>query len=175
MPTIASTLTSLAAAAGVAAASFVGLATDNAYDEGALTSLSQPLVAENAKSIFARADRDGDAALSVDEFAALTIVNAELAHLNGFIAVEEAGVAKTVALPIATGAALAPTEHARIDAVARHRFYGFSGDDGLIDEAEFIQFHKSEFNTADMNKSGVLNGRELNFYARRQAFLPADA
>lgn len=166
-------LSSLTAA--IAAAGFAFAAADNsapeAYQDGPLTRLSQVEAADHAGRVFDRADRDGDAALNVDEFAALAIVTAELAHLNGFIAVEFEDEVKTIALPASQPSALPRSERARIDAVARHAFYGFAGDDGLLDRDEYIRMQSAVFEASDLNASGDLNKRELAVYARRQAYV----
>ena len=170
-------LSSLTAA--IAAVGFAFAAADNsapeAYQDGPLTRLSQVEAANHAGRVFDRADRDGDAALNVDEFAALAIVTAELAHLNGFVAVEVEDEVKTIALPASQPSALARSEHARIDAVARHAFYGFAGADGFLDRDEYIRMQSAVFEASDLNANGRLNKRELTVYARRQAYVPTGA
>ena len=170
-------LSSLTAA--IAAVGFAFAAADNsapeAYQEGPLTRLSQVEAADHAGRVFDRADRDGDAALNVDEFAALAVVTAELAHLNGFVAVEVEDEVKTIALPASQPSALARSEHARIDAVARHAFYGFAGADGFLDRDEYIRMQSAVFEASDLNANGRLNKRELTVYARRQAYVPTGA
>lgn len=170
-------LSSLTAA--IAAVGFAFAAADNsapeAYQDGPLTRLSQVEAADHAGRVFDRADRDGDAALNVDEFAALAVVTAELAHLNGFVAVEVEDEVKTIALPASQPSALARSEHARIDAVARHAFYGFAGVDGFLDRDEYIRMQSAVFEASDLNANGRLNKRELTVYARRQAYVPTGA
>ena len=170
-------LSSLTAA--IAAVGFAFAAADNsapeAYQDGPLTRLSQVEAADHAGRVFDRADRDGDAALNVDEFAALAVVTAELAHLNGFVAVEVEDEVKTIALPASQPSALARSEHARIDAVARHAFYGFAGADGFLDRDEYIRMQSAVFEASDLNANGRLNKRELTVYARRQAYVPTGA
>lgn len=176
MPTslFANSLIAAAAAAGVALTSLVDAPTD-AYADASLTQLSVDDATSNAIKIFARADLDGDAALSADEFAALSIVTAELAHLNGFVAIETGDKVKTIALANAGGMALSQSEHARIEAVARHAFYAFAGEDGLMAQSEFLGMQAAQFAASDINANGKLNRRELSIYAQRQAHLPAGA
>ncbi len=178
MPTtlFMSTITGAAAAAGLTLASIAGVTSStDAYGDGALTRLSTDDAQLNAERVFARSDRNGDAALDVDEFAALTIVTAELANLNGFIAVERAAAVETIALPVKAQAALSASEHARIDAVARHTFYAFAGDDGKMQQGEFIGLQNAIFASSDLNANGALTRAELSIFARRQAYLRPEA
>lgn len=172
---IMNTITAAVAAAGVALASFVGVANTNAYEEGAIQRLSQAEVALHAGQVFARSDRNGDASLDVDEFAALTIVTAELANLNGFIAMDKDASAMTIALPINAPAALSSSEHARIDAVARHTFYGFAGSDGKMQKEEYAKLQHTIFESSDINANGALTRSELSLFAQRQAYLRPSA
>ena len=178
-PFAVSSLTAMIAAAGFAFASADGLAPEGApkgaYEDGALTQLSLEEAESNAAGVFARSDRDGDGALDVDEFAALSIVTAELARLNGFIAVEQEDALKTIALPIEAPASLSGSEHARIDAVARHGFYAFAGEDGRLQRDEYIRMQNAVFAASDLNANGALSARELAVYAQRQAYVPTGA
>lgn len=164
-------VTAAFAAAAVAAASFAGVKPGAAYDDGALTRLTEVEAAAYAHTVFQRADRDGDGALNVDEFAALTIVTAELAHLNGFIAVERAGSVQTIALPAGAPGALGDAEQTRIDAVARHTFYAFAGNDGKMQQGEYLSLQAAIFASSDLNANGDLTNAELSIFAQRQAFL----
>jgi hypothetical protein len=169
------TITAAFAAVAVAAASFAGLNSGAAYDEGALTSLSRGEAASYAHTVFKRADRDGDGALGVDEFAALTVVTAELAHLNGFVAIDRAGIVQTVALPVSAPGALGDAEQTRIDAVARHTFYAFAGNDGKMQQGEYLGLQNAIFASSDLNANGDLTNAELSIFAQRQAFLRPEA
>lgn len=170
-----STITGAVAAAGVAIASFVGTSAPAAYDDGELKRLSAAEASTHAERMFARSDRNGDGVLDVNEFAALTIVTAELAHLNGFVAVEKEATVETIGLPVNAPAALPAAEHARIDAVARHAFYAFAGNDGKMQQGEFIGLQDAIFASSDLNANGALTRTELSIYARRQAYLRPEA
>ena len=174
MPTTVfmSTIAGAAAAAGLTVASLVGLSTpNNAYVDGELKSLSAPEASTYAEGVFARSDRNGDAVLDVNEFAALTIVTAELANLNGFVSVEKEASVETISLPINAPAALSSSEHARIDAVARHTFYAFAGKDGKMQQGQYISLQSAIFTSSDLNANGALARAELSIFARRQAYL----
>lgn len=163
------------AAAGFAMAAIDEQAVDYAYGDAPLTSLSHDEAKQHAELVFARADRDGDQKLSADEFAALSIITAELAHLNGFIAIEQEDGVKTVSLLSSEAGALSATEHVRIEAVARHVFYGFAGSDRALDATEYGRMQDAVFQASDLNANGDLNKRELSVYARRQAYVPTGA
>lgn len=177
MPTtmLTTAFTGMVTAAGVAFASYVGLNTPAAYDDCELKRLSAAEASTYAEQVFARSDRNGDGALDVNEFAALTIVTAELANLNGFVSVEKGENVETIALPINAPAALSASEHARIDAVARRTFYAFAGDDGKMQQGEFIGLQEAIFASSDLNANGDLTRSELSIYAHRQAYLRPEA
>ncbi|WP_411820215.1 hypothetical protein ABFZ85_01890 [Hyphococcus formosus] len=163
------------AAAGVAVTSLVGINPGPAYDNDELTKLSKTEASIHADQVFFRADQDGDNALSVDEFAALNIVTAELANLNGFVVVEKTNSYETISLPDRTSAALSPAEHARIDAVSRHTFYAFAGEDGKMQQGEYKGLQEAIFLSSDLNANGALTRAELALFAQRQAFLRPEA
>jgi len=169
------TVTAAIASLAVAAATYAGYQPQPAYGEGALTKLSHADAAAHANYVFQRADRNGDALLSVDEFAALSIVTAELANLNGFVSVEKDGDAQTIALPVNAQLALGDAEQTRIDAVARHTFYAFAGDDGKMQQGEYVDLQTAIFASSDLNANGALTRAELSIYAQRQAFLSPNA
>jgi len=174
MPTIfMNAATAAVAALSVAAASFVGV--DSAYQDGEMQRLSQTEAASYAQSVFDRSDLNGDGVLNVDEFAALSIVTAELANLNGFVAIEKEAQLETIALPISAPGALGDAEQTRIDAVARHTFYAFAGADGKMQQGEYLGFQRAIFSSADLNANGALTNAELSIYAQRQAYLRPEA
>ncbi|WDI31327.1 hypothetical protein PUV54_15365 [Hyphococcus flavus] len=176
MPTtiFMSTITGAVAAAGVALTSFVGVNT-SPYDNGEMKTLSNFEASTYAEKVFARSDRNGDAVLDVDEFAALTIITAELANLNGFVAVEKDASVETISLPVNSTGALSASEHTRIDAVARHTFYAFAGNDGKMQQGEYIGLQNAIFASSDLNANGALTRTELSIFARRQAYLRPEA
>ncbi|MEM9616437.1 MAG: hypothetical protein AAF936_00615 [Pseudomonadota bacterium] len=166
---ITSTLAAFAAVAGLAMTSVEELKTASPYDDSTVSKLTRADVETHAALVFTRADRDGDLALNADEFTALTVVTAELAHLNGFIVIEaEDQIATTPAVGI-SGAALSSSEQTRIEAVARGRFYMFSGADGIMDAGEFANAQSTVFEAADFNNNGVLAKRELSAFAQHHA------
>jgi hypothetical protein len=169
------TATAAFASLAVAAASYASTQMPAAYGDGELTKLSQSEAAANAQLAFHRADRNGDAVISVDEFAAMTIVTAELANLNGFVSVEKSGAVQTIALPVSAPLALGDAEQTRIDAVARHTFYAFAGGDGKMQQGEFIDLQNAIFASSDLNANGALTRAELSIYAQRQAYLRPNA
>ena len=177
MPTtiVTGTFTAAVAALGVALASFSGADNSSAYQDGAIKRLSQGDAAINARFVFERADRNGDASLDVDEFAALTVVTAELAHLNGFIAVETKDSLETIPLPGSAPLALGDVEQTRIDAVARHTFYAFAGYDGKMQQGEYMGLQNAIFTSSDLNANGALTSAELALFAQRQAYLRPEA
>lgn len=168
-------VTAAFATVAVAAASFAGIKSGPAYDEGALSALSQADASAYAKMVFERANRNGDDVLDVNEFAALTVVTAELANLNGFVSVENSDGVKTIALPIAAPLALGDAEQTRIDAVARHTFYAFAGEDGKMQQGEYLGLQQAIFASSDLNANGALTSAELSLFAQRQAFLRPEA
>ncbi|WP_375206153.1 hypothetical protein [Hyphococcus sp.] len=165
------TVTAAFATVAVAAASFAGVKPGGAYDDGALTALSRSEAAAHAQATFQRADRNGDGVLDVNEFAALTVVTAELANLNGFVSVENNDSVRTIALPVSAPLALGDAEQTRIDAVARHTFYAFAGDDGKLQQGEYMGLQNAIFASSDLNANGALTRAELSLYAQRQAFI----
>ncbi|WP_425409041.1 hypothetical protein [Hyphococcus sp.] len=177
MPTtmFMSAVTGILAAAGVAGVSFIGVKDTPAYENGSLNRLSAEEASVHAERVFKRSDRNGDNVLDVNEFAALTIVTAELANLNGFISVENDAAVKTISLSSGKLSALSSSEHARIDAVARRTFYTFAGADGKLQNEEFIQLQDTIFRSSDLNTNGALTRSELSIFARRQAYLRPEA
>lgn len=171
-PLTLSSLTAAIAAAGFAMAAVDDRALDYAYGDAPLTSLSYDEATQHAELVFERADRDGDQTLSVDEYAALAIITAELAHLNGFVAVEQEDGVKTISLSSSAPGALTASEHVRIDAVSRHVFYSFAGADRALDAKEYSLMQSAVFHASDLNANGDLSKRELSVYARRQAYVP---
>ena len=167
----AKTAAAMLAAAGLAYTSADDKLSGAAYGDDHVTSLSEDQLADHAAAVFNRADRDQNGALDSDEYASLSIVSAELARLNGFVVIESANGPATVALAGMTPAALSPSEHVRVDAVARSTFYLYAGDDGLMSENEYTIAQRSIFDVADFNRNGVLKRGELQAFANRQALI----
>ena len=169
---ILNSIAAIGAALGLAVSSVSPDAGD-AYGDKPLKRLSESEAASHALHVFMRADRNLDQALDVDEFAALSIVTAELAHLNGFIAIDNGGAVRTISLPVIAPAALSASDHTRIDAIARHTFYGFAGEDARLDGEEYVALQSAVFRQADLNGNGSLAKNELSVFAQRQAQLTA--
>lgn len=168
------TAAAVIAAAGLAYTSADDAALGAAYgDDGALKSLTEEVLARHAQTVFARADRDGNGALDNNEYAALSIVSAELARLNGFVVIESENGPATLAISGAPSSALSKADHVRIDAVARSTFYIHAGKDGRMDENEYANAQRAMFDGADFNGNGVLKRGELAVFARRQASMTA--
>ena len=163
---------------GIAAAAVIGAAfaatTDGnelAYEQSR-SSLDAADAAIWAGKEFERADVNADGMVDAAEFGALAIVTAELAHLNGFVNVDE----QTVDLPIEAPAAIASSQRARVSAIASRDFYMAAGNDNMVSRTEFINQRLERFLAADINRNGELSKRELTIFAVAQArILPAGA
>ena len=162
-------LAAAAAATSVAMTSFIGV-NANVYDGADIQRFSQSEAIAYAGQNFVRGDRNEDGVLNVDEFAALSVVTSELAHLNGFIAVEKGDRVETIAFPLAAPVALGDAEHTRIDAVARHSFYAFSGADGKMQKIEYQRLQSVIFANSDRNGNGALVKDELLKFVQQQTF-----
>jgi len=154
----------------------VGLATGAGLDDraaygAAVQALSSQDAAAHAQSVFARADLDQSGALDVNEYAALAIVTAELARLNGFFALEVGDGREIVPLPVNAPAALAGSERARVTAVAHAEFYALAGEDAVMDFSEYAGEQDARFAAADRNRNGALTKAELVSFAARAAML----
>ena len=162
---------------GIFAAAIALSTGENAGPDGPynaqLDELTRAGAAVHSDTVFARADLDASAHLDADEFAALSIVTAELAQLNGFLSIE--GNADVAVIPVAAVSIHSSTEKVRLDAVARRKFYLFSGADGLMTMDEFRAWQIAEFEAADFNGNGRLTKKELDRFARRQAGLSTGA
>lgn len=165
------TAAAVIAAAGLAYTSAEDAQTDAYGADDQLTSLSEDRLAVHSGLVFQRADRNQSGALDADEYAALKIVSAELARLNGFIVLEGEDGPSTLALSGQAPSALSPIEHVRVDAVARSTFYLHAGDDGLMSDEEYSSAQREIFDVADFNRNGVLKRGELKSFANRQALV----
>ncbi len=155
---------------GGALAAGVGLDRD---DLAPAATLDKQEAAIHAASVFARADLDNDNKLSADEYAALSIVTAELGRLNGYVTIEGVGDDRTIALPIAAPSAVSRAERARIEAVARSDYYANAGSDGVLSADEFVAMSDQRFEQADRNRNGALTRSELVAFAASEAGIAA--
>ena len=171
-PMILNTLAAAGAAVGIAFSSLTGADSIDAYGEQPLSGLSETEAASHALHVFMRADRNLDQKLDVDEFAALSIVTAELAHLNGFIAIGQwrRGANDFSACCRSGGAFSGPIIRVLMR-LPRHTFYAFSGDDSHLDAGEYVTLQGAVFDQADLNGNGKLAKKELGVFAQRQAQL----
>ena len=133
--------------------------------------LTSERAAIHAETIFARADLDRSGALDANEYVSLAIVTAELARLNGFVALEIGDAAEIVSVPITPPSAMSSAERIRVEAVARNEFYAAAGDDGLMSVEEFLGEQAARFEAADRNRNGALGKSELVNFASRAAFV----
>lgn len=172
-PILIKSLAGLVAAAGLAVS--VDAPSGPAYPETGLRALTEDAAVASAARVFARSDRDQSGYLDADEYTALQVVSAELARLNGFISVESDGEPSIITVSTGPSASLGEAEQIRIAAVARGAFYLAAGDDGRLDEAEFIAAERQAFEAADANRNGELARRELSEYAARAAGLSSGA
>ena len=166
---ILNTFAAASAAIGIALTSLTGEA--DPYEGREVEQLTEFEAASHALHVFMRADWDGDQVLNVDEYATLSIITAELAHLNGFIAIDNGGAVRTIALPVSAPSSVSASEHVRIDAVARNTFYAFAGEDARLDAGEYVSLQQALFEQADLNGNGALADKELVNFAQRQAQL----
>ncbi len=129
--------------------------------------LEAATVANTAKTVFDRADLDNDGELSPDEYVTHAIVTAELARLNGFVAVDYAGGVRIAPLPRSTPWSM--EERARIEAAATRDYALFAGGDERMTGDEFVAARLEAMTAADLDRNGVLNGVELTRFASIEA------
>jgi len=159
-------------AIGVGAALASGLRSEVPAYQGMVTELTAGAAQTHARTVFMRADLDRSGTLDADEYASLALVTAELARLNGFLAIETgADAAAQVSLPIAAPSAISSAERVRIDAVARSEFYAAAGADAALTLEEYLTVKADQFDTADRNGNGQLGRAELAAFAAREAML----
>jgi len=173
-PILLKSVAALATVAGLAVNSGDALDASDAYEVRSLTQLTQSDVKTHAMHVFMRGDTNRDNVLDADEYTSLSVVTAELAHLNGFIVIETGDAYLTAPLPGVRHSALSQSEQIRIEAVSRKAFYVFAGDDGTMDISEFAEAQVSKFDQADFNSNGILAKRELFSFAQRQALVALD-
>lgn len=158
-----------------AAMAATGDLTEPAYG-GAIKELSRGVNDRRAEILFAQADLDGSGDLSATEFAALSLVSAELARLNGFVAVDLGDAAPGV-IDIAdeAPASVSGADRTRIEAVATHEFHSAAGEDGVLTPSDFVAFERRKFDDADRDADGALRRQELGAYGLKVARAPLKA
>jgi len=140
-----------------------------AYGES-LQVLTKAQYEVHAGILFDQVDMNNDAHIDVEEYSAYKVVHAELAHLNGFIAVYMGQDALPIQLPAKNKRyeLSYSQEVTRIDAVAREQFYQRAGDDNTLSLSEFVEHAGDDFNQADKNRNGQLKGWELDRFVMQQ-------
>jgi len=123
-----------------------------------------------ASSQFAEVDLDGDGLLHEADFAARAVVSAQLARLNGRVA-----VAADAATPIgrARTAVLTPGERDMLERRAALEFRFRAGVDGVVDRREWRASREATFDAFDRDGNGVLDGGEIAAFAAAVAEQPA--
>ncbi len=135
----------------------------------AIDRLEANIAAREAARVFSRADLDKDGALSQDEYSVLAVVSAELARLNGFVAIDISGGVRTVAVSTAGGPSLSPAQRKRINDRAAREFRIIAGEDERLAGDEYVAAQLEQFLTNDVDRNGVLTGPELVSFARAQS------
>lgn len=139
----------------------------------AISTLTGADVKAHAAALFSQADLDNSGTLSASEFAAASVVTAELARLNGFAAVNASdGSLRTIAIDHQLDATLAASEKERLKAVALRDYYAASGADGELQQDEFVSYQRAKFERFDLNGDGVLRRHELKTFATFVAGMP---
>lgn len=159
-----------AVAAGASLVSGASVAPLPAYGVEAAR-LEAAAAASNAARLFDRADLDNNGFLDPDEYEILGIVTAELAQMNGFIAIDAGRGVETVAIARAGNGSLDETKKARIGERARREFGLIAGDDERLASDEFVNAQLELFLATDADRNGVLAGAELKSYAYSQSKL----
>ena len=136
------------------------------------TKLEIDAAGRQAARIFDRADMNKDGALDSDEYSILTVVSAELAQLNGFVAIDAGRGVETIPVANFGGGDLSSREKARIRERAAREFRVIAGDDERLAEDEFIGAQLEQFLSSDKNRDGILAGGELATFAFTQSKLP---
>lgn len=158
------------AVSGIGAALASGFGLDNrSTDNTILDQLSRAEAAAHARALFDRADLDRNDVLDVDEYASLSVIEAELARLNGYVAFETPTGPRRVAVDVSAPASLGRGERTLIDAVARSEFYVASGGKEVLTKTQFMADRAAAFAKSDRNGDGELVKAELSTFAARGA------
>ena len=159
-----------ATAAGASLVSSTSVAPQPAYGVAAAT-LEATAAASHAARLFDRADLDNNGFLDRDEYEILSVVTAELAQLNGFIAIDAGRGIETVQVARAGHGSLNETKKTRLKERALREFRLFAGDDERLASDEFVTVQLEMFLAIDDDRNGVLSGAELKSYAYAQSKL----
>ncbi len=123
---------------------------------------------QDAAELFNNVDSDQSGHISVDEYAAQTVVRASLARFTGAVVIDGKETFH-LTVPAEAMKQLSHVEQTAIDAIARNEFYQLSGSDARIDRGEWMQLTAQGFADADFNNDGRLLGQELHYFAMRIA------
>ncbi len=162
----------IAAAAGAVTAATTSEIFAPAYGDQA-TIVGAGAAQIHASNMFEAADADRSGDLNSDEFAAMRLVTAELAHLNGFVPIAAGDQPERILLPVKAPTTLAAGERARITAIAYREFYVAAGPDARLSRREFLQINAQMFARHDRDGDGLLARHELTRFATQTAFLPS--
>lgn len=136
------------------------------------TKLEINAAGKQAARLFDRADMNKDGALDGDEYSILTVVSAELAQVNGFVAIEAGRGVEIIPIAIdAPASHLTNQEKALVRERAAREFRAIAGDDERLSADEFIGAQLEQFLSSDKNRDGVLAGGELSAFAFGQSRL----
>jgi len=122
----------------------------------------------SAEALFERIDLNKDRRIDVDEFAAQTVVLADMVRSAGALRIAERDDLR-IDLPEAGAAPLTPAERISLDAIARDAFYAAAEGEGSLTPESWIALKLRDFASADFDADGELKGRELPAYALRIA------
>lgn len=121
--------------------------------------------ARDAARLFNRADMDANGVVDVEEYAALEVVEAELARLNRAVVIDGVSL-RHIELPAEVADRLSAGERARVDAVARREFHVWSDTENGLAEEAFVALRLARFDAADGDQNGRLQGDEMRLYAQ---------
>jgi hypothetical protein len=127
--------------------------------------LEAAAAATEAARLFGKADLNNNGYLDRDEYEILGVVTAELAQINGFIAIDAGQGVETVAVSRKGKRFLSDDDKARIEERALREFEMFAGDDERLAADEFVTAQLEQFLAIDTDRNGVLAGAELKSYA----------
>ncbi|WOI52907.1 hypothetical protein [Parvularcula sp. LCG005] len=119
----------------------------------------------HAHRAFDKIDVDRSGSIDIDEFAAQAIVYAEMARNQRTVTID-GNMVHRIDLPDGISDRLSPQERTSIDAQARRTFYEISHQGQPLSKAAWQMSQQRQFEQADRNANGRLEGRELNAFAR---------
>ncbi|RFB05162.1 hypothetical protein [Parvularcula marina] len=124
----------------------------------------------DAQKSFYRIDINDDDKIDIEEFAAQTLVHAELARFNGYVTLETDEITY-IPLSNRPQYELSLSERTRITTLARREFYEYAGDDGEMSFYEWTSYKLADVRQHDRDRDSRIEGDELTDYARQVARL----